>query len=224
MDRTGSEVGAVPVRRRIVEVWRQAGLRGIARRLARRLIGPVVWLERVAFYDSNLDQHDTQPLAAATVSLECRLATAHDLFVRHREAFATGFELHRADIEQRLAHGHLAIIALHDDELIGMVWLAFDAQRVSEVGKQMVLRPGEFLTYNEGTLPAWRGRGVSPHLNRYAERRRLTWRRLANRSGVQVATKLRDRRFATVTTVRLMGREQALVLGLGSAELAALMR
>jgi GNAT superfamily N-acetyltransferase len=96
----------------------------------------------------------------------------------------------------------------------------------------MVLRPGEALTYNALTIPAWRGRGVNPHLSQFAlhcamqhgARRRINWRRLGNAPAMRVAAKLGDRLFAVVTTVRVLGVEQALVFGTHSARLLPLLQ
>jgi len=217
--------------RRIIQVCRDEGVVGLIARVVARTVRPLVWVERVGFYDSDLSTLGADAPPVPGLPVEVRPATRAELLGRHRDALEFEFGVAPADIEQRLARSHVAMIALHQGQLVAMVWLAFNAQQVSEVGRVMRLRAGEFLTYNEATLPEWRGRGISPHLNQcagdYARRhgatRRITWRRLGNTAAVRVATKLHDRLFAVVTTVRLFGKDRALVFGLGSTELPLLL-
>jgi len=217
--------------RRAARVWRKEGLAGVADRIVTRTIRPLFWIERVGFYDSDLRDDDRGADARPPrLSVDVRPAMAHELIGRFRVTLHKDFGVTREDAAQRVARSHVAMIAVHDDKLIAMLWLAFNEQQVSEVGRTMQLRAGEFLTYNEATLPAWRGRGISPYLNRCAEtyarhraaERRITWRRLGNPSAVRVATKLHDRLIAVVTTVRLFGKDRAMVFGLNAAGLPAL--
>ncbi len=214
--------------RRMAGVLQREGMRGIARRLVERTVRPLIWVERIGFYDSDLPDLPAQAMRGFPA--EVRPARPDELLQRFSRPLEDDFGVTPDDAAQRIAREHVTVIAVHEGQLIGMLWLAFNGQRVSEVGREMKLRPGEFLTYNESTLPAWRGRGVSPCMNRCAEgfarrhsaARRITWRRLGNTAAVRVAAKLHDRLFAVVTTVRLLAHDHAIVLGLRNAALPAL--
>ena len=216
--------------RRVARVWRKEGLPGLVDRIVARTVRPLFWIERVGFYDSDLSDGREGFDALPPLSVDVRPAMAHELIGRFRKTLLKDFGVTPEDAARRVAKSHVAMIAVHDDQLIAMLWLAFNEQQVSEVGRTMQLRAGEFLTYNEATLPAWRGRGISPYLNRCAEtyarrraaERRITWRRLGNAAAVRVATKLHDRLFAVVTTVRILGKDRAMVFGLKAAGLPAL--
>jgi GNAT superfamily N-acetyltransferase len=216
--------------RRVAHVWREEGLPGLVDRIVARTVRPFFWIERVGFYDSDLSEQRGPDPRPPRLPIDVRPAMAHELLGRFRKTLEKDFGVTRDDAAKRVAKSHVAMIAVHDDEMVAMLWLAFNEQRVSEVGRTLQLGTGEFLTYNEATLPAWRGRGISPYLNRCAEAyarrraaaRRITWRRLGNSAAVRVATKLHDRLFAVVTTVRLFGKDRAMVFGLKAAGLPPL--
>ena len=211
---------------RLREVLRDEGPGGLIIRAARKTRRAILQVERVAFYDTDL----TQPfvgLRPLPVAVEFIVATPDDLLNRYEATLETDFGVEPRDVEQRLARSHIALLGLHQGVVISMLWLAFDAQRVSEIGRTMVLHPGEILTYNAVTVPAWRGCGVSPHLSLFAlhfamqhgARRHINWRRLGNAPAIRVAAKLGDRLLAVVTAVRLLGIQQPLVFGTHSAQL-----
>ena len=216
---------------RLQEVLRHEGSAGLIARVARRLKKGIVQFERVAFYDSDLTQSlvDLPPLADA---VEFVAATPYDLLTRYRACLEADFGLGRLELSRRSACSHVALLGLHEGVVVAMLWLAFNEQSVSEIGRTMVLHEGEVLTYNEFTSPEWRGRGISPRLNQFAQEfalkrhatRRINWRSIGNTPAIRVANKLEDRLFATVATVRVFGVRHAFVFGAQAPQLAPLLR
>ena len=216
---------------RVQEVLRTEGFGGVVVRAIRKAESGVLRIERIAFYEYDL----TRPavgLRPPSIEVEFIVAMPDDLLKTHRATLEADFDIGPQEVRQRLARSHVALLALHDGVVIAMLWLAFNSQQVSEVGRQMVLRPGEVLTYNECTLAEWRGHGVSSHLNQFAHRfamlhgacRRINWRRLGNAPAIRVANKLGDRPFAVVTTAMVLGVPQVLVFGAQSPQLLELLR
>ncbi len=221
----------VSIGTRFREVLHDEGVSGLILHAAQKAERALLHVERVAFYDTDLTQA-LVCLPPPPAAVEFIVATPHHLLHRHRATLEADFDLAPQEVQGRLARSHVALLSLHEGVVIAMLWLAFNAQKVSEIGRTMVLRPGEALTYNALTIPAWRGRGVNPHLSQFAlhcamqhgARRRINWRRLGNAPAMRVAAKLGDRLFAVVTTVRVLGVEQALVFGTHSARLLPLLQ
>jgi GNAT superfamily N-acetyltransferase len=208
---------------RLQEVLRTEGFGGVVVRAIRKAESAVLRIEQIAFYEYNLTRPVVR-LRPPSIEVEFIVAMPDDLL--------KDFDIGPQEVRQRLARSHVALLALHDGVVIAMLWLAFNSQQVSEIGRQMVLSPGEVLTYNECTLAEWRGHGVSPHLNQFAHRfamlhgasRRINWRRLGNAPAIRVANKLGDRPFAVVTTAMVLGVPQVLVFGAQSPQLLELLR
>jgi hypothetical protein len=216
---------------RVQEVLRTEGLRGVLARALRKTLSAVLRIDRIAFYECKFTEPAVR-LCPPSIAVEFIVAMPDDLLKVHREALEADFDIGPQEVRQRLARSHVALLGLCDGEVIAMLWLAFNSQRVAEVGREMVLRPGEALTYNEVTLAAWRGHGVSPHLNQFANSlamlhgasRRINWRRLGNAAAIRVADKLGDRAFAVLTTATVLGVQQVLVFGRHTPELLQLLR
>jgi hypothetical protein len=215
---------------RLRDMLRNDGSGSLITRGLRKTVGSVLWFERVAFYEADLSRKPVQ-LSPLGVDVYFIVATADELF-NCRAVLEKNFDLKPQEVERRLENGHVALLAMHDGRVVAMLWLAFHSQRVSEIGKTMMLRPGEVLAYNEETLLAWRGYNISPHLNQFADayarqrsaRRRINWRRLCNAPALRVAEKLEDRRFSVATTIHVMGTPRTFVVGLNSDELLPLVR
>jgi GNAT superfamily N-acetyltransferase len=216
---------------RVRETLRVEGPVGLIGRVLCRVARAFVCVEHVDFYDHNLSAAPvgTRP---SRIDLRCQVASRDDLLEIYRPALDADFGLDADELKRRIARSHLALLGIHQDAVVGIVWLAFNYQAVSEIGRTIVLRPGEVLTYNGFTLPKWRGCGISPALSQFASQvarhrgatRRINWRRVNNGPAVRVAVKLRDRFFARVTTVRVLGVSQALVFGLNSTALRPLLQ
>ncbi len=204
------------------------------RRLLRRLVGRLLWVERVAFFEADLTQ-GTLLLPALPIEVEIEMelsvATPHELRGRYRKALEGDFAIAATELNRCIEQGHLALLATRQGVPVAMTWLAFDAQQISEIGRTMQLRRGEALSYNEFTLPTWRGRGIGPRLNHFADAvarqhgvtRRITWRKLANAPALRVAQKLGHRRFAIVTTLSIAGAAHRFVFGLTAPGLPPLL-
>lgn len=190
----------------------------------RKTVGRVFWVERVAFYGADIAVNQNGLIPPQGIAFVA--PTADELLTSYGEPLEANFRLPLKEVRKRLSKSHTVVLAVCGSAPIAMVWLAFEEQKVSEIGRMLVLRPHEVLTYNEFTLPAWRGRGVSPALNRFADDfaarrnavRRITWRRVSNAPAIRVAEKLGHRRLAVATTVRLANHSYPIVLGLDAAE------
>lgn len=214
---------------RMREVLRSEGPGGFIMRALGKTVRPLVWFERVAFYEVDLTQPSVR-LSGATGEVEFMVATPDDLLKLHSVTLAADFGMSPQTVELCLARSHVALLCLHAGVLVAIVWLAFNAQMVSEIGRSMQLGPGEVLSYNAVTHPACRGRGIGPQLSLFADEyarqhgasRRIIWRRLDNAPAVRVADKLGQRLFAVATAVRVRDVPHAFVLGLNSEKLRPL--
>src|SRR5215207_8863437 len=67
-------------------------------------------------------------------------------------------------VEARIATEHDLFIATLADEQVGYGWLARRAGGIDELDFSFELPAGNAYLWDFVTLPAWRGRGVYPHL------------------------------------------------------------
>ncbi len=216
---------------RLQQIVRTEGVAGLIVRAMRKVQSAALRIETIAFYECDLTQPAVR-LRPPSIEVEFIVAMPDDLLKEHRATLEADFDIGPQEVRMRLARSHVALLALHDGVVTAMLWLAFNSQRVSEVGREMVLGPGEVLTYNECTLAEWRGHGISPHLNQFAHayamlrgaHRRINWRRLGNAPAIRVADKLGDKSFAVVTTAMVLGIRQALVFGTQTPRLLQLLR
>lgn len=191
----------------------------------RRTVGRVFWVERIAFYELGIEEASVRR-TAPPFDIDFVVPTPDELHAKFRDPLAEGFRLGPAKIRRRLSRSHVAVLALRGTAPVAMVWLSFTDQEVSEIGRTLVLRPHEVLTYDEFTLPAWRGKGISPALNQFADEyaarrnatRRITWRSVGNAPAIRVAEKLGHKLLTVATTLRIASRWHPFVLGLDSAE------
>lgn len=187
----------------------------------RRTAGRVLWIKRVAFFEASLESHHIDRKSQA-LGLHFEVPSASELLATHGSMLNANFQLSPETVMDRLSRGHVAALAIGAAGPVAMVWLAFEQQKVSEIDRALVLAPHEVLTYDEHTLPAWRGKGISPALNRFADAyaaqrgatRRITWRRVGNAPAMRVAEKLGHRVIAVATAVRLFGRWCPWVFGI----------
>lgn len=124
------------------------------------------------------------------------------------------FRLPADAIDQRIAQGKEAILALREHRVVALVWMAFETQTVDEIGMKLRLLPGEYLTFDAITLHPWRGVGLSRTLNLLADNhvasrgivQHLAWRSASNASALRVADKLGQRRIASARATWVLGR------------------
>lgn len=181
------------------------------------------WIDHVAFFESDIGP-DATGSDALSCDIECVVPSADEVLAKYLGSLTTDFHLEPARVEERLLRSHVVVLAKCEGIPVSMLWLGFVEQWVSEIGRTLVLKPHEMLTYDEFTLPAWRGRGISPSLNRFADAygagrmatRRITWRNISNGPAVRVAEKLGHRATTVATTVRIAGHP--FILGLDCAE------
>jgi len=143
------------------EAWRTFQRQGVgpaSRRLIRRLLSPVVRIDRLIFFVADLSK--PLPRVQARTAVEIRLATRKDF-----ETFAPVFRLigvDSAEIQSRIARGDVALLALAGGELAHVLWITLVAPDVSEIGARVLLGPGEVCAYEGFTPPEWRGHGIDP--------------------------------------------------------------
>jgi GNAT superfamily N-acetyltransferase len=71
-----------------------------------------------------------------------------------------------AEVRARLDGGHSPYVASLDGDPVAYGWVAGVGATIGELGVTFVLPPGDRYLWDFATLPAWRGRGVYPHLLR----------------------------------------------------------
>ena len=80
------------------------------------------------------------------------------------DAMARLAELDPAEVRARLDGGHWPYVATLDGIPAGYGWVAGAGATIGEMGISFVLPRGDRYLWDFATLPAWRGRGLYPHL------------------------------------------------------------
>src|SRR5690349_1755636 len=80
------------------------------------------------------------------------------------DALARLARLDPAEVRARLDGGHQPYVALLGDAPAGYGWVAGTGATIGELGVSFVLPRGDRYLWDFATLPAWRGRGLYPHL------------------------------------------------------------
>lgn len=133
---------------------------------------------------------------------------------RHGRDLARHFHLSAELMQQRLAQGSRALLAVQDGRVAAMLWMSFESLPVSEAGMCLQLHSNEFITYNAMTRPQWRAHGLSTALNLLAydfarlhgRTVQLTWRSVSNRSALRVAQRLGQQTVGELNCLRLFGQ------------------
>jgi len=208
--------------RRALEILRWEGADSLLVRALRKALGPVLRIERVRFFESDLAR--PLPSIPARVPLAYRTVSRTDLstFVDSFARFGVGIE----DAKERLDLGDVAVVALAHDQVACLSWLTTRPAWVDEAAVWLRLGPGEATGYAGGTLPAWRGYGIAPSLWRWAEQwlhangflRVIEWIRADNVQSLKTTLRLGRRPTRTVWTVWALGMSRPLALGLGDGQ------
>jgi GNAT superfamily N-acetyltransferase len=191
---------------------RRDGLWSTLGKATRLLSRRVLRREHLVFFANDVADVPHE-LPAALRGFRFVLADASNI-AAFRNDLVTHFRLEPSAIDQRLAAGKEAMLALHQGRVVAIVWLAFETQTVDEIGMKLRLLPGEYLTFDAVTLHAWRGRGLSRALNLLADNhvasrgivQHLAWRSASNTAALRVADKLGQRRIASATATWVFGR------------------
>ena len=69
-----------------------------------------------------------------------------------------------AEVRAQLDGGHRPYVATLDGIPAGYEWVAGESATIGEFGMSFVLPRGDRYPWDFATLPAWRGRGLHPHL------------------------------------------------------------
>jgi len=196
---------------------RHEGVGGLFRRTVRKMLRPVVQVDRWYFVEGDHSEPPPPP-PPARVPLEIRIALPQDLEA-HAEDLCR-VDQDPAKVQARLARGDTAILGLVGGRLAHVQWLAFSSPiDIEEVGVRLFLGPREGYSYGVATLPEWRGYGIYPVvLFRRMEYERacnllrhVAYVAASNRASLKTTTLLDGRRLKTVWTIRL-SRKKRLVL------------
>ena len=101
------------------------------------------------------------PLPALPPLPGLRTAVTDDLPLLARLA-----DLDQAEVAARVAGGHRPYLAWLGAEPVAYGWVAGAGATIGELGVAFALPRGDRYLWDFATLPAWRGRGVYPHLLR----------------------------------------------------------
>jgi len=207
-------------------VLRRQGLQSFLGRALRRALGPVVRIDRLIFFVT--DVTTVLPRLEARVPVDIRPATPEDF-----EAFAATFErmgVDPSELQERRDRGDVAFLALVGGRLVHSQWITFRAPLVSEIGVHLALGPRETCGYGAATLPEWRGHAIHPAVSlavREYERahgylRHFAWAWARNFEAVRTTEKV-GRPSRTVWSVWVLGMPRPVALGVarsGSPRLA----
>jgi len=197
-------------------ILRHQGLGSFLGRALRRALRPVLRVDRVLFFITDLSM--ALPRIQARIPVEIRMATQEDF-----DAFAATFErmgVEAGELQERRDRGDVAFLALVDGRLVHSQWITFEAPWVSEIGVRLALGPREVCGYGAATLPEWRGHAIHPAVSltiREYERargyvRHINWVWKSNFEGARGTEKL-GIPARTVWSVWVLGMSRPLAIG-----------
>ena len=212
---------------RAAGILRHQGIGSLLARTLRRALHPVVRIDRLRFYVTDLTA--IPPRREARIPIEIRPATSEDF-----ETFVATFErmgVDRSELEERRARGDVAFLALVDGQLVHSQWITFQAPWVSEIGVRLDLGPQETCGYGAATLPEWRGHGIHPAVSltlREYERahgylRHFYWVWVSNYESVRTNEKV-GRPTRTVWSVWVLGMRRPVAVGVARSGMPRLVR
>lgn len=204
--------GVAPAPVQALRSLRRDGLWATVCKAARVLTRPLLRREHLIFFANDVEASPHElPITLQGFSFVLAGASTIGSF---RKELVERFRLEPAVIDQRIAAGKEVMLALHERQVVAMVWLAYETQTVDEIGMKLRLLPGEYLTFDAITLHPWRGQGLSRALNLLADDHmaqrgivhHLAWRSASNSAALRVADKLGQRRIARATATWVLGR------------------
>ena len=72
--------------------------------------------------------------------------------------------LELVEVQSRLSRGHRPYVAWLENQPVAYGWVATHTAHIGELDLTITLPRGERYLWDFATLPAWRGRGIYPHL------------------------------------------------------------
>jgi predicted amino acid-binding ACT domain protein len=128
------------------------------------------------------------------------------------EILAQG-EVNPTSVEQRIARGDLAILAMAGAELVGYSWATFKERWISEARATMVPHEGDVLMYDKRIMPRWRGKGLQfalsvamqLPLSRLGYTRALVWVDSLNTRSLKNQRRLGRRKVAAIISSPAFG-------------------
>jgi hypothetical protein len=128
----------------------------------------------------------------------------------------------RAEVERRLALGHICSAARIGEQVVGVRWLSFGRAEIDYLGLAFDLPPDVAYVYDVYTRPDARSLGVNRALTAWTDARQRErggrWTLSAilpeNRGGSRIPGSLPMRSVGTIAVVRLPGRRIPLRRGL----------
>jgi hypothetical protein len=123
-------------------------------------------------------------------------------------------QIPRAEVERRLARGHICAAARIGEEVVGLRWISFGRAEIDYLGLAFDLPPDVAYVYDVYTRPDARSLGVNRALTGWTDARQRErggrWTLSAilpeNRGGSRIPGSLPMRRVGTIAVVRLPGR------------------
>jgi len=210
--------------RRAFEVLRWEGIARFLNRALWKIVHPVLRVERVRFFESDLSR--PLPPMPTRASPDLRVGSLADL-----STFADGFArlgVEIEDVRERLGRGDVFFLAVVRGEMASLSWVTRNPTWVDEAAVWLQLGPDEASVYGGTTLPAWRGFGLAPALWRYVEQwaraqgfvRLITWVRPDNVQSVKTTLRLGRRPTRMVWKIWAFGMTRPHVLGVGRGDVS----
>jgi hypothetical protein len=203
-------------------VLREEGLFSLLVRTLRLSFSPVIEIQRVFFFETDLTQ-PLPPVPAARIPLEIRPMRAEEV-----ETFVPAFRVEGLDLQEvhrRVARGDACIVALSGSQLAHFQWIAFSPVRIESKGDGLAvtlhLGANEAYAYHAVTPRAWRGLGiyyaVCSFLNHYERAqgctRHITYVNARNSSSLKTMDRLQRRRTKTIWSIRVLGNRRRFLFG-----------
>jgi RimJ/RimL family protein N-acetyltransferase len=164
---------------RIWGAYREGGVRLVALKTVSTLHCEVVLYA--------LDLEPDLPEVSSNVPLEARVLSPSEV----EKYLALRPEEDAEGVLRRLRDGHVCCATWVGDRIVGCAWVRFDEIWVSEIGKSMLLQPGEVYGYDSYTDPGYRARGAASmravallrHVKRLGYRRLVAYVMSENTAG-----------------------------------------
>ncbi len=143
------------------EIYKYGGLAGTVPRIIKKLVKPVIQIDRYIFHQRDLSVVNSEHLAQ--VPLVVRL-----LATRDAEDFAETFRQSAERVCQRLSAGDQCFIGMVGNQIVHHQWFLVSSTHchlpVESSGVALVIGPGDVYSYTGYTLPAWRGKGIAANV------------------------------------------------------------
>jgi len=212
------------------EIYRYGGLSATVLRISKKLVKPVIRIDRYIFHQRDLSVVNSEYLAKVPL-------VVRQLTMQEAEVFGETFKQSAERVRERLSSGDQCFIGIAGKQIVHHQWFVISSTHrhlpVANTGFALVIRPGDAYAYSGYTLPAWRGKGIAPcvssvkhqYLKSLGCTRKLSYKRGDNIWSARWTGKFGNwRAERSVYTVRLFRSSRPWIFGARSDEAFSFVR